>query len=112
MLSRMLLSASLVRGTKLKQTFQVGRAFLANFATFYEKNKQMDYYERVYKPTSLKFENQGLKMLVYQFSPFLNELASLTTPRIRRIVSNNVIVMSFLADAGEGVPVWLVDGER
>lgn len=83
MLSRLIQPTSIIRRVSFAQSGWGRSTVLANFATLYEKNKQMEYYERVYKSTNLKFENQGLTMLVYQWNPNLNELNSPSIPKIR-----------------------------
>lgn len=75
----------------------------AYFATLYELTKKYLPNQQVYKSTSLKFDNQGLKMLAYQFSPQISEDNSSSFNKPRRILAGKMFNLSFLAEVGDGV---------
>jgi len=75
----------------------------ACFANLYELSKKYLPNQQVYKSTNLKFDNQGLKMLAYQFSPQILEDESDSFKKTRHIRAGKTFILSFLSEVADGV---------
>ncbi len=109
-----LLGGSLEQISKVKGGalwFRQSQKYSSTCSNYYEKIKNQYFFGQEYKSSNLKFENQGINLIGYQFNPQLSMHTNFKPFPTKLVVSGNIIVLNFLLEVDDEVQLFSIKDE-
>jgi hypothetical protein len=83
--------------------FRQSQKYSSTCSNYYEKIKNQYFFGQEYKSSNLKFENQGITLIGYQYNPQLTMDTNLQPFPTKLVVSGNIIILNFLLEVNDEV---------